>query len=130
MVCSASGVREEHEEEELTEEGSHRERPLPTDPEPVWSRWLAEQMGGVAEYQLPCRGRVDILTDTLACEVEWVKKGYGEAIGQAVYYGLMTERQPAIILLLRGKPTEAKYLERAKLTAGKLHIPVFTWMTT
>ena len=94
----------------------------------VWSRWLADRMGGVAEYMLPDRSRVDILTPTLAIEVDWAKK-WPQAIGQAVYYGIMTDKQPAIILLLRGKDTEEKYLERAKKAADELGIAVFTWRT-
>jgi len=102
--------------------------PSPSDGETVWSRWIAEQMGGIAEYVLPDRTRVDILTDTLAIEVDWVKK-WPEAIGQSVFYGIITERQPAVLLLLRGKSTESKYLERARLATDKLRIPVFTWLT-
>lgn len=102
--------------------------PLPTDHETAWSRWLAVQMGGVAEYVLPDKSRVDILTDTLAIEVDWAKK-WPEAIGQAVFYGLVTARTPAILLLLRGKDTEKEYLRRAKQAADKLGISVFTWLT-
>lgn len=102
--------------------------PNRTDSEPVWSKWLAERMDGIAEYVLPDRSRVDILTSTLAIEVDWVKK-WPEAIGQAVYYGIMTDKQPAILLLLRGKETEPKYLARAKKAADKLGIAVFTWRT-
>lgn len=86
-------------------------------------------MGGVAEFVLPDRSRVDILTSTLAIEVDWCKK-WPEAIGQAVFYGLVTNLQPAILLLLRNKTTEAEYLRRAKLAADKLGIAVFTWMAT
>ncbi len=102
--------------------------PSPSDGETVWSRWLAERMGGVAEFVLPDRSRVDILTDTLAIEVDWVKK-WPEAIGQSVFYGIVTERQPAVLLLLRGKSTESRYLERARQATNELRIPVFTWMT-
>jgi len=93
-----------------------------------WSNWLAGKMGGVPEYVLPDRSRVDILTPTLAIEVDWVKK-WPEAIGQAVYYGIMTDRQPAILLLLRNKETELTYLRRAKMAADNLNIAVFTWRT-
>lgn len=102
--------------------------PLPTDSEPVWSQWLADRMGGVAEYVLPDRSRVDILTPLLAIEVDWVKK-WPEAIGQAVFYGIVTERQPAVLLLLRGKPSEQRYLDRARLASDRLGIAVFTWLT-
>ena len=102
--------------------------PIATDNELAWSRWLAKMLGGVAEFSLPERTRVDILTTTLAIEVDWVKK-WPEAIGQAIYYGLRTDRQPAILLLLRGKPTEEKYLERARIATREIKLPVFTWQT-
>lgn len=102
--------------------------PQPTDPEPVWSRWLAEQMGGVAEYVLPDRSRVDIVTTSLAIEVDWVKRWY-TAIGQAVYYGAMLNRQAAIVLLLRDKPSELVYLRRCQLASDRVGLPVFTWLT-
>tara|TARA_R100001594_G_scaffold4392_1_gene15469 strand:- start:1139 stop:1453 length:315 start_codon:yes stop_codon:yes gene_type:complete len=102
--------------------------PTPTSNEPEWSQWLAEQMGGVAEYRLPDRSRVDILTPTMAIEVDWVKK-WPESFGQAVYYGIVTERQAAVLLLLRGKATEERYLRRATEVGRRLQIPVLTWMT-
>lgn len=85
-------------------------------------------MNGTPEYVLPDRSRVDILTEALAIEVDWVKS-WPQAIGQSVYYGIMTNRQPAILLLLRNKPTERKYLLRAKKAADELGIPIFTWVT-
>jgi len=104
-------------------------QPLPTDGEVAWSKWLAEQMGGEAEYRLPCKSRVDILTTTLAIEVDWVKK-WPEAFGQAIYYGVITNRPAAVLLLLRGKLTEDRYLERARQVGARLNVSVFTWMTT
>ena len=105
--------------------------PIPpsTANEVAWSKWLAEYMGGVAEYMLPCKSRVDILTPCLAIEVDWVKK-WPEAVGQCVYYGVETERQPAILLLLKGLKSDRKYLNRCKEVAAKLNIAVFTWDTT
>tara|TARA_R100001594_G_scaffold143212_1_gene190907 strand:+ start:352 stop:717 length:366 start_codon:yes stop_codon:yes gene_type:complete len=102
--------------------------PKATDRETVWSKYLAKKMGGLAEYVLPDRSRVDILTPTLAIEVDWAKK-WPQAIGQAVYYGIATDRMPAVLLLLRGKDTEIKYLRRARTAADNLNIPVFTWQT-
>lgn len=102
-------------------------QPKPTDPEPVWSRWLAEQMGGVAEHRVG-GVRVDILTDSLAIEVEWIKKVY-EPFAQAGLYSMLTGRDPAVLFLLRGKPTEAKYRERVRMISKRLAIPVFTWVT-
>jgi hypothetical protein len=39
-------------------------RPSSTDPEPVWSQWLAQEWGGVAEFRTFDGSRVDVLTDT------------------------------------------------------------------
>ena len=102
--------------------------PKSTDPEIVWSVWLACRMGGIAEYTLPDRSRVDILTPLLAIEVDWVKKHF-EAFGQAIFYGEATSRQAAVLLLLRGKPSEQRYLTRARIISQQTNIPVFTWMT-
>jgi hypothetical protein len=103
--------------------------PSPTDNELAWTRYLAWKMGGEPEVVLPCRSRVDILTSTLALEVDWVKK-WPEAIGQAVYYGVQTNRSAAVLLLLRGKDTEQKYIKRCKQACDKLGLSVFTWVTS
>ncbi|WP_171018846.1 hypothetical protein ACONUD_00725 [Microbulbifer harenosus] len=44
-----------------------------------------ETAGGVAEYVLPDRTRVDCLTETHAMEFDFAPK-WAEAIGQALYY--------------------------------------------
>jgi len=54
-----------------------------SDHEAVWSAALAELLGGEAEYRLPDRTRVDVLTDRFAVEVDWVGK-FEEGIGQAL----------------------------------------------
>ena len=64
----------------------------------------------------------------MAIEVDWVKK-WPEAFGQAVYYAISTGKQPAVLLLLRGKNTEKKYLRRANETGKELGIAVLAWMT-
>lgn len=91
-------------------------RPMPTDNEVTWSRWIAsfgpERFRGVAEFQSPDGSRVDILTDELAIEVEWSKK-WAESIGQALLYSITTNRRAAVLLLIRNKPTERLYITRA-----------------
>lgn len=77
--------------------------------EPEWCRQIATERGldpnQVCEYRLPNGSRVDILTETHAIEVEWVYK-HEEAIGQSIFYAMATNRKPAIILLLKGEPSE------------------------
>lgn len=74
----------------------------PTQTEVEWSAELATRINGEAEHRLPDGSRVDILTDTHAIEVEWSDK-WPEAIGQAAYYAMATDREPCVWLLLRGR---------------------------
>ena len=91
--------------------------------EPAWSAWIATQMGyepsEVCEVKTFDGSRVDILTPELAIEVEWSYK-WKESIGQAVLYGIETDRRPGIILLSRGK--DMKYLHRCQIVCTKLNI--------
>ena len=93
-------------------------RPGPTDREPTWSKWLAQERGGVAEARTFDGSRVDVLTDQYAIEVEWVKK-WKESIGQALYYAAAFGRKPGVILLTRGKPREELYYLRCLVVCNK-----------
>jgi hypothetical protein len=76
-------------------------------------RRLAPKYQAVCEYRLPDGSRVDLLSDTHAWEVDWAKK-WPEGIGQALFYGLETGRQPGVILLVRDERREARYIARAR----------------
>lgn len=53
------------------------------------------------EIEVPVTdGKVDIVTQQYAIEVEFANK-WKESIGQAIWYGLQTNREPAIILIRR-----------------------------
>ena len=63
-------------------------------------------VGGVEEYVLSDRTRVDCLTDTHAIEFDFADKKY-EAVGQALHYAVMTDKKPGIVLIL-----DKKYQDR------------------
>ena len=65
------------------------------------------ELGGQREVSVTS-GYVDLLTDDLAIEVDFASK-WKEAIGQSLWYGLQTNRQPAIVLIKRRK-TDQKYV--------------------
>jgi hypothetical protein len=71
------------------------------------SRW-----NGKAEYQLPDKTRVDCLTKNYAVEFDFAKK-WAEAVGQSIHYGQMTNRKPAIILIIE-QPKDFVYYNRLK----------------
>ena len=92
--------------------------------EPVWSGWLAEQLGGNAEATFEDdagRGRVDIVTDRVAIEVEWPKTPKApESLEQASRYGRAFDRKPVVIYLIgRGNRTVEKAIAATTLQFGK-----------
>ena len=83
---------------------------------------LCNQLNGVMEYRLKDGSRVDCLTDKYAIEVEFSKK-WKEAIGQSLYYGIETGKQPAIAVIVNGR--DDNYLKRLESVTSKYDIKVF-----
>lgn len=65
------------------------------------------------EYKLSDKTRVDCLTDKLAVEVDFAPK-WAECIGQALYYGKMTGKRPACVLIMERGEKDLKYLNRLR----------------
>lgn len=68
-------------------------------PESYYCDLLAKELNGIREYTVE-NGRVDILTDQYAIEVERASN-WKQSIGQALWYGLQTNRKPGIILIMK-----------------------------
>lgn len=75
-------------------------------PESQYADFIQTLIGGQREISVES-GRIDLLTETHAFEIEWAPK-WKEAIGQALWYALQTNKQPGIILILKEKG-EYKY---------------------
>jgi hypothetical protein len=75
-----------------------RQMPTSADRETTWSAYLAGEVNGEAEHRLPDGSRIDILTDQTAWEVEWCEK-WEESIGQALFYGIATNKTAGVWLL-------------------------------
>lgn len=82
----------------------------------------------IREYVLPDESRIDIETETTSFEVEWSYK-WKEAIGQALYYGISTGKQPGIILLQKGEPEDKVNYLRCKLVCEKHNIKLLVVKT-
>ena len=80
------------------------------------------------ERQLWDRTRIDILTDKWAFEVDWAYK-FAEAVGQAQWYGLNSSRQPGIILLVKDRNDDAKYIYRCRAVCVALNMPLWLLYT-
>ncbi len=102
---------------------------LPADgKETVWSTELAKVLNGRTEAIVQ-NGRVDVLTDRYAIEVERLEKWH-EGIGQSLHYSDQTGKLPCIALIVADGawPIGAKVREEIKLvedTAQKRGIRVF-----
>jgi hypothetical protein len=89
---------------------------------------IAKAIGGEVEHRLPDGSRVDILTDEIAWEVDWCRTGkWAEGCGQAIFYGLATNRKPGLILLMRDPDRERRYYLRALAVCAEADIEIMVW---
>lgn len=83
--------------------------------------------GGVTEFILPDKARVDCVTSTHAIEFDFAKK-WAESIGQALYYGYQLNKTPGIVLISEDGVKDEKYINRIKSIAASHHIDF--WVMT
>ena len=84
---------------------------------------FCELVHGELEYRLPDRTRIDCLTSTYAFEVDFGHKAF-EAVGQALYYAMMTGKKPGIVLIQETR-SDNRYIGRIKKLARKYGIAIF-----
>ena len=82
---------------------------------------LAPKYNAEVEVVLWDNTRVDLVNETYAIEVDWAAK-YAQGIGQALYYSLVTNLKPGLILLVRDKDKDRKYIYRAQSVCAKYDI--------
>ena len=85
-----------------------------------------EQIENAFNVKLSDKTRVDCLTDTLAVEVDFANK-WAECIGQAIYYGKMTNKQPACLLIMENGEKDLKYLKRLRRAAYRKGVNLRTF---
>ena len=83
---------------------------------------FCKALDGQIEYVIEDRTRIDCLTDIYAIEVDYAKKHH-EAVGQALYYSIITGRKPAVALIVG--INDNRFLKRLKVVAKKVGIKVF-----
>jgi len=77
--------------------------------EKYYSKEIQNKLGGEMEFRVE-GGRVDLLTEDRAYEIEWASN-WKEAIGQALWYGLQSNKKPGIILIMKSKKDYKYYLQ-------------------
>lgn len=98
-------------------------------PEAEYQAVWCGKHNGVREYKLSDKSRVDCLTETLAVEIDFANKWH-ECIGQALYYGRMTGKQAACVLIMEDSERDAAYLKRLRKTAYKKGVNLRTFTIT
>ena len=93
--------------------------------EKTYQKHFCYEIGGGIEFTLLDKsGRVDCITKDYAIEADFADK-WAESIGQALYYGLMTDRQPGILLILE-QQSDHRHLDKLLKVAEKYNIRVWT----
>ncbi|MCM1338784.1 MAG: hypothetical protein NC191_03845 [Muribaculaceae bacterium] len=97
--------------------------------EKVYQAQWCKARGGITEYKLNDKTRVDCLLPTMAVEFDFANK-WAECIGQALYYGQKTKRTPACVLIMENGEKDYKYLRRLRYAVyNKKKIPEFRTYT-
>ena len=92
--------------------------------EKYYQTQLCNELDGVMEQSLLDRTRVDCLTDEYAIEVDFAKK-WAEGVGQSLYYAAMTEKKPAVGLIVRDTDKDKRSIKRLEILAEKYAIKIF-----
>ena len=92
--------------------------------EKYYQNLFAKSQDAITEFILTDRARVDILTDTFAIEVDFAHK-WGESIGQSLFYAVMLDKKPGVLLIVDGK-NDNVYLTRLMVVANQYNIRVWT----
>ncbi|MBK1883637.1 hypothetical protein JIN85_14540 [Luteolibacter pohnpeiensis] len=99
----------------------------PAHPEAWYRDEVARKLGGKTEVQVP-NGRVDILTEAYAIEVEKATN-WKEAIGQCLWYSLQTNKRAGIVLIVTNEKRDRGHIIRlgSVIQANELPIRVWIW---
>jgi len=92
--------------------------------EKYYQEYFCHQLGGITEYRLPDKTRVDCLSQEYAIEVDFAQK-WAESIGQSLYYADQTYKKPAVLLIMENEEKDLKYLKRLNQVSKKHKIDIW-----
>jgi len=90
-----------------------------------YQKYFCKILGGVTEYRLKDKTRVDCLLDDYAIEVDFAQK-WAESIGQSLYYASQTSRKAAVLLIMEDNIKDQKYLRRLEDVSQEHKIDIWT----
>lgn len=94
--------------------------------ESVYQDYWCNKRGGILEYELNDKSRVDCMLPDMAVEFDFAKKR-DECLGQALRYSAYTNKPPACVLIVERKK-DYKYYYQLRYTIQKkdLNVKLFT----
>lgn len=93
--------------------------------EKIYQEHFCNTFGGITEYRLKDKTRVDCLLDEYALEVDFAQK-WAESIGQSLYYASQTSRKAGVLLIMEDSNKDKKYLHRLENVSRKHNIDIWT----
>ena len=87
---------------------------------------IHQYLGGKKEVKVQ-NGRIDILNDEYAIEVDFAKK-WKEAIGQTLWYSLNTNKKPGIVLIRKNDSDTYHFQLYATLEYAHLTDSIKVWL--
>lgn len=93
-------------------------------------RWYQEKIAAELKGKMEVRvadGRVDVVTETHAIEVEFSSK-WKQAIGQALWYALQTGKAAGIVLVLEDEKRDTPDAVRLGSVIAEHKLPVKVWL--
>ncbi len=88
---------------------------------------IHQHFGGQKEVTVK-GGRIDILTDQYAIEIDFANK-WKESIGQSLWYALQKTKKPGIVLILRDQSEYTYFLQlNSALSFGGLQGKIKVWL--
>ena len=92
--------------------------------EKYYQTQFCNALDGVMEQRLLDRSRIDCLTDEYAIEVDFSKK-WAESVGQSLYYAHMTEKKPAVGIIVGDTNSDRRNMKRLNVLTKKYGIKIF-----
>ncbi len=93
--------------------------------EKEYQKFWCAQHNGITEYVLDDKARIDCLTEDYAIEFDFAYK-WAEAVGQALYYALKTNKKPGIVIIIEKEKRDQKNLKRLEILTEKYNIKLWT----
>jgi hypothetical protein len=87
---------------------------------------FCKKSNGVIEYRLKDRRRVDCLTNRYAIEVDFAYK-YRDAISQSLEYAMDTNHKAGILLIIKNREKDKKYLKRLNKFLKFYNLDIKIW---